>query len=254
MDARIQQSVVANLTSRPAPIESGPFVIGVDPATDNPGINYATPLPGAAITAANVSALVAAFREAGRQPRLEYVTGCAPGLEALLVAAGFTVEARHRYLVCRPGTAVRREPPPGFDLRTPATDRDRADMVHAQNRAFGGDPAPARADVDRVGRLQDRGGVAVMAVTDTGDCAGGGLAVPPNGAVSEVAGIAVRKPYRRRGLAGAITARITAGLFADGVEIAWLEASGEDSLRVYERVGYRPAGDRLYVGMSPMLG
>ncbi|MBM0259860.1 GNAT family N-acetyltransferase, partial [Micromonospora sp. 4G55] len=70
------------------------------------------------------------------------------------------------------------------------------------------------------------------------------------GAVSEVAGIAVRSPYRRQGLAGAITAAITRRLFTTGVEIAWLEASGEKSWRVYERVGYRPAGQRLYIAMD----
>ncbi|MFI7249344.1 GNAT family N-acetyltransferase [Micromonospora chalcea] len=57
-------------------------------------------------------------------------------------------------------------------------------------------------------------------------------------------------PYRRRGLASAITADITRRLFGAGTEAAWLEASGEESWRVYERVGYRPAGQRLYIAVS----
>ena len=85
---------------------------------------------------------------------------------------------------------------------------------------------------------------------EDGICAGGGQATPPNDAVSEVAGIAVRTPYRRRGLAGAITAEVTRMLFSKGVEVAWLEASGEESWRVYERVGYRPAGQRLYIALN----
>jgi len=129
MDARIQQSVVANLSARPRPIEAGPFVIGVDPDTDNPGINYATPRPGAAITAADVTALVAAFREADRKPRLEYVTSCAPGLEALLAGAGFTVEARHDYLVCTPDGLVTPPAPDGYELCEPATERQRAGVA-----------------------------------------------------------------------------------------------------------------------------
>ena len=28
---------------------------------------------------------------------------------------------------------------------------------------------------------------------------------------------------------------------------AWLEASGPDSWRIYERIGYRPTGKRLYI-------
>ena len=250
MDARIQQSVVANLSARPAPVEVGPFVIGVDPATDSPGINYASPRPDVAITPADVTALVAAFREAGRKPRLEYVTSCAPGLEALLAAAGFTVEARHDYLVCSPGSLTTPPTPDGFDLREPATEEHCAAMVSAQHDAFGGELMASEADVARVRRLQSSGGVAVMAVTGEGTCAGGGQAVAPNARVSEVAGIGVRKPYRRRGLAGAITAGITERLFAAGTEIAWLEASGEDSWRVYERIGYRPAGKRLYIALD----
>ncbi|MFI7212732.1 GNAT family N-acetyltransferase [Micromonospora maritima] len=250
MDARIQQSVVANLRNRPVPLEVGPFVIGTDPTTSSPSINYATPRPGAAVTAADVAALVAAFRAAGRKPRLEYVTSCAPGLEALLTGAGFVVEARHTYLLCVPGTL---RTPPALDhvrLHEPATDTERAALVGAQNEAFGGDPVASGADVARLRRQQGAGGVAVMAVTDGGTCAGGGGAAPPAGGVSEVAGIAVRTPYRRRGLAGAITADVTRRLFDVGVEVAWLEASGADSWRVYERVGYRPAGGRLYIALS----
>jgi len=250
MDARIQQSVVANLSHRPAPVEVGPFVIGIDPGTDSPGINYATPVPGVAITRSDVDDLVAAFREAARKPRLEYVVSAAPRLEALLTAAGFTVEARHDYLICVPGALTAPPATGGFDLREPSTGAERLALTAAQIEAFGGDPASATTDGDRLARLQSAGGAAVMAVAADGTCAGGGQAVPPRGGVSEVAGIAVVERFRRRGLGGAITARITERLFAAGADVAWLEASGEDSWRVYERIGYRPAGKRLYIALE----
>ncbi|MFG1721132.1 GNAT family N-acetyltransferase [Micromonospora chalcea] len=250
MDARIQQSVVVNLSRRPAPVEVGPFVVGLDPTTTSPYINYATPRPGAAVTAADVAALVAAFRAADRRPRLEYVTSCATDLEALLTAAGFTVEARHTYLVCVPDTLASPPVPDHLSLCEPGADWQRAALISVQNEAFGGDPVASEADVARLRRQQDAGGVAVMAVSDDGTCAGGGGAAAPVSAVSEVAGIAVRAPYRRRGLASAITADVTRRLFSAGTEVAWLEAGGEDSWRVYQRVGYRPAGQRLYTAMS----
>jgi hypothetical protein len=34
-------------------------------------------------------------------------------------------------------------------------------------------------------------------------------------------------------------------VFSGGAELAWLEASGDTSWRVYDRVGYAPAGQRL---------
>ncbi|XVU23874.1 GNAT family N-acetyltransferase [Actinoplanes sp. CA-054009] len=250
LDVRIQQSVVANLATRPTPVHTGPFVIGVDPSTDSTGINYATPLPGAQISGADVAALVAAFRSYDRKPRLEYVVSTAPGLERLLLDAGFTVEERHEYLVCTTDSIEPVPAPDGYTLREPATGADRAAMIAVQNAAFGGDPVATEADVARIAALQARGGIAVMAVAPDGTCAGGGVAVPPNGAVSEVAGIAVPKQHRRRGIAGAVTAGITRRLFAAGTEIAWLEASGDDSWRVYERVGYRPTGRRLYIALD----
>jgi ribosomal protein S18 acetylase RimI-like enzyme len=248
VDARIQNSVVANLSGRPAPIHSGPFVLGIDLGTDSPGINYATPIPGQPLSAAGVAAMVAAFRAQNRQPRLEYVVSTAPGLEALLLAAGFEVEERHDYLTCTPETLSIPPTPDGFALRAPSTDADRAAMIAAQHLGFAGVAEAAPDQVARMSRLQSRGGIAVMAVeTATGRCAGGGQAVPPHDGVSEVAGIAVPSAYRRRGLAAAVTADITARLFAAKAEIAWLEASGPDSGRIYERIGYRPAGKRLYI-------
>ncbi|MEW2590419.1 GNAT family N-acetyltransferase [Micromonospora aurantiaca] len=250
MDARIQQSVVVNLSRRPAPVEVGPFVIGLDPTTASPYVNYATPRPGAAVTAADVAALVAAFHAADRKPRLEYVTSCVPDLEALLTTAGFTVEARHTYLVCAPDTLASPPVPDHLRLCEPGTDSQRAALISVQNEAFGDDPVASEADVARLRRQQDAGGVVVTAVTEDGDCAGGGGAAAPVGAVSEVAGIAVRASYRRRGLASAITADVTRRLFGAGAEVAWLEAGGEDSWRVYDRVGYRPGGQRLYTAVN----
>jgi GNAT superfamily N-acetyltransferase len=153
------------------------------------------------------------------------------------VPAGFTVEASHDYLVCAPGSLTMPPTPDGFGLAEPATEEQRAASVSAQNEAFGGESAASAADVRRVLRFQSNGGVAVMAVTRAGSRAGGGQAVAPNGGVSEVAGMAVRKPYRQRGLGGAIAADIASRLFAVAAEIAWLEAPGEDSWRGWERVG-----------------
>ncbi|SCL20405.1 Acetyltransferase (GNAT) domain-containing protein [Micromonospora rhizosphaerae] len=250
MDARVQRSVIANLSLRPNAIEVGPFVIGWDPTTDSRFVNYATPQLDAVVTPADVTTLVAAFRDIDRVPRLEYVTSCAPGLEQQLIDAGFTVEARHDYLVCSPDSLTVPATPDGFEVAEPATDAQRAGLVAVQNEAFGEEPVATPADIARVRRVQDNGGVVMLVRNGDGVCVAGGQATPPSAGVSEVAGIAVRKECRRRGIAGALTAAITARLFATGVEVAWLEASGTDSWRVYERVGYVPTGKRLYIALD----
>jgi ribosomal protein S18 acetylase RimI-like enzyme len=251
MDINVQRSVIALLSLRPKVVETGPFVIGWDPTTDSRFINYASPRPGADITAADVTALVEAFREIERVPRLEYVVSCAPDLEAALLAAGFTVEARHDYLVCSPESLVVPPAPEGFELRVPVTDEERAGTIAAQNEAFGAEPVATPADVARMRHTQDSGGAVMFArAAATGGYAGGGQASPPSAGMAEVAGIAVRESFRRRGIGGALTAAITERAFAAGVGGAWLEASGENSWRVYERVGYVPTGKRLYIALD----
>lgn len=73
---------------------SGPFVLRFDPRWASPYVNYAIPDDGAAPTAAEVDALVQAFRERDRRPRLEYLPGCAPQAEPALLAAGLLAAAR----------------------------------------------------------------------------------------------------------------------------------------------------------------
>jgi ribosomal protein S18 acetylase RimI-like enzyme len=250
MDNIVQNSVVSNLSRRPETVEVGPFVIGWDPSTDSRHINYATPRVDAVIAASDVVALVAAFRAIDRVPRLEYVTSCAPTLEKQLLDAGFAVEARHEYLTCTPGSLAVPVVPEGFEIAEPASDEERAGVVAAQNEAFGGEPVATPADVAGLRRTQEAGGVVMFARGVDGGYVGGGQATAPGAGVSEVAGIAVREPYRRRGIAGALTALITERVLAAGADGAWLEASGENSWRVYERVGYAPTGKRLYIALD----
>lgn len=248
MDLRIQRCVVSHLRTRPKVLEIGPFVAGLDPDTESPFINYASPQPGVPVTAADVTDLITAFTGAGRKPRLEYVASCSPELEALLTAAGFAVEERNQYLVCLPERLSAHAVPDGLVLEEPSTDPDRAAVVAAQNAAFGDLPDERpEAAVARMRRTQERGGVVLGARTLDGRWVGGGQGAPPSDGVSEVAGIAVIESFRRRGVGAAISAGVASRLFDRGVTVAWLEASGDDSWRVYERVGFAPAGHRLYI-------
>lgn len=250
MDNIVQQSVVARLSQRPDTIDVGPFVIGWDPTTDSRYVSYATPRPTEPITAGDVTALVEAFRRIDRIPRLEYVPGCSPSLEPLLLAAGFAVEARHTYLACTPDSLVVPPDPEGFEVFEPETDADRHGGIVVQNEAFGGAATATPSDVARMARTQRTGGVVLVARSTTGEYAGAGQASPPGVGLVEVAGIAVHERFRRRGIAAALTAAITATAFERGAEAAWMEASGEESWRVYERVGFVPSGQRLYIALD----
>ncbi|MBJ6641615.1 hypothetical protein H4K36_34295 [Streptomyces sp. DHE7-1] len=45
----------------------------------------------------------------------------------------------------------------------------------------------------------------------------------------------------------AVTAALAEATFSRGTSSVWLEYSGEGSRRVFERVGFRPRGTRLYL-------
>lgn len=256
MDTNVQSFAVANLQRRPDVVETGGFVAGFDPATSSPFINYATPLPGARPTTDDVRSLIDAFRVRGLLPRLEYAPDAAPDVEAALRSAGFTVEETHSYLVCTPATLI---PSPcraaGGDgpavlVETPASDEEYAAVDAALVESFEGVHASSADGVARLRRLQENGGGVRFVRAPDGTCAGAASCSAPAVGTAELAGVGTRPAFRGRGIAGAVTGALTGAMFDRGAESVWLEFSGEGSRRVYERLGYRPQGTRLYMRLE----
>ncbi|MGW2281342.1 GNAT family N-acetyltransferase [Streptomyces sp. NPDC001770] len=252
MDTNVQSFAVVNLRRRPVVVETGGFVAGFDPATSSPYINYATPLPGARPTPDDVRALVGAFRGRGLLPRLEFAPDAAPAVEAALRGAGFTVEEVHPYLVCTPATLIPRPVGKGPDLlvETPVSEKEYAAIDAALSESFDGAFAPTTHGTARLRRTQESGGGVRFVRASDGSCAGGASCSAPAVGTAELAGVGTRPAFRGRGIAGAVTAALTGAMFDRGAESVWLEFSGEGSRRVYERLGYRPRGTRLYMRLE----
>ncbi|MCW7940720.1 GCN5 family acetyltransferase [Streptomyces hygroscopicus] len=254
MDIDVQSFAVANLRRRPEAVEIGGFVAGFDPATTSPYINYATPLPGARPTGRDVTALIEAFRDRGLKPRLEFAPDAAPAVDPALRQAGFTTEAVHEYLVCTRGTLT--SLPDGgrsaaaFSVETPCTDEDYAAIDAALSEAFVGEFASSPEGAARLRRTQENGGAVRFVRAPDGSCAGAATCSAPAVGTSELAGVGTRPAFRGHGIAASVTAALTETLLARGARSVWLEYSGEGSRRVYERVGYRPEGTRLYVTLE----
>ncbi|GAA3392608.1 GNAT family N-acetyltransferase [Cryptosporangium minutisporangium] len=246
MGTNVQSFAVTNLRRRPIALEVGPFVVGLEPTTTSPLLNYATPLPGAEPTDRSVAALITAFRERGLQPRLEFAPDAAPAVEPALRRAGFTTEARNEYLVCTPSTLAL---PAGVGVETPGTDDEYAQIDAALSEAFGGEFPPSRDGADRLRRIEDTGGAVRFVRASDGGCAGAGTCSPLAEGTAELAGVGTRPEYRGRGIGGAVTAALTAALLDRGASSVWLEYGGDGSRRVYERVGFRPGGTRLYLSL-----
>jgi len=247
MGINVQSFAVANLRRRPVVVEVGGFVAGFDPETTSPYINYATPLPGAEPTARDVAALIGAFRERELKPRLEFAPDTAPAVQPALLAAGFSTEETHEYLVCTPDTL---KVDTTQIVATPVTDEDYAALDAALAEAFDGEFAPSAHGAARLRRAQENGGAVRFVRAPDGSCAGGASCSAPAEGTSELSGVGTRPPLRGRGIAGAVTAALTEAMFTQGAASVWLEYSGEGSRRVYERVGFRPRGTRLYVSLE----
>jgi predicted GNAT family acetyltransferase len=80
---------------------------------------------------------------------------------------------------------------------------------------------------------------------------GSGTYTSPRLATTEVAGIAVRAPYRRRGIGATVTAALTRAAFEDGLDCVWLAPAGPTQERMYASIGYRSLGEVLYILKEP---
>jgi GNAT superfamily N-acetyltransferase len=229
----------------------GPFLATFSRHSANPFLSYAIPDEHARPTDAAVAALVAAFHRRQRRPRLEYLPSLARSVETVLVRAGFTVEGRLPVLACPPGAEVPQPAPAGFRLAAPDSDDDLYDLLAVQHEAYREPAPPTDADVARLRRLVEGGGLAALArEAGTGAAAGAGVCDYIHDGVGELAGFAVRQAYRRRGVAAAITWWLTAAAHRAGAPGVFLTPAGEAEERIYARVGYRRVEEILHISLG----
>ncbi len=228
-------------------VRIGPFTARFDLDSDNPFRNYAVPDAGAAPAGDDIAALIGVFEQRGRRPRLEYVPQVAPALEAALLGAGFAVERRPRLMICARDAVPDLPAPEGIELVVPAGERELRDAAAAQQEAYG-EPPPTAGDVERLRRTLEAGGMVVLARDAAShDPAGAGLYPAPCEGATEIAGIGVRPPFRRRGIAAALTVRLLEQAFAAGIAAPWLMAAGDDEARIYARAGFVTVGEVLHI-------
>lgn len=218
----------------------GPFVARFTPGSRHPMLNYAVPNDDADPSPREIEALVQAFRQRGRKPRLEYAADGAPALEGALVAAGFEVEARLPLMACHPADARPIHPPSDFAVLRAETAVDHADAIVVADEAYGElATVPGPAAIASRQAMSAAGGAVVLARERvTRMAAGSGLFPPPCDGVTELAAVGTRGAFRRRGVATAVTSLLAECASASGVDLLWLTPEHNDSERIYARVGF----------------
>lgn len=243
LNARLLAYLRSSAERRPLSRRSGPFLATFD--TDrNIYLNYAMPDDDADPSPANVAALIALFEAHGRKPRLEYIPAAAPKVEAALLAAGFVAEARVPVMLCTPHMAVHTPATRDIEVFLPTTDDDLTATEAAQSQAYG---SPPRGLAGHKRALRAGGIVAAARDVGSGAIVGGGVATAPRSGIGEIAGIGVHSGFRRRGAAGAITARLAREAFARGFELLWLTPGGQEAERIYARAGFQAVSEALHI-------
>lgn len=248
--AQIQEYIRVNAARGRETERIGPFLATFSTHTANRYLSYAIPEAGAQPTPADAAALIAAYQRRGRVPRLEYLPGLAPDVEPALVAAGFTVEQRLPLLACPLGALINQPVPAGIELVEPRTDEEIRGMLTAQHEAYEELAPPSEADVASRRRHIESGGIAVLARdTASGEPAGGGACDVVHSDIGELVGFGVRTPYRRRGIAGAITSYLTRKAHEAGAVTAFLTPEGPAVERIYARAGFKRIDEVLFLSV-----
>jgi GNAT superfamily N-acetyltransferase len=249
VDSTIQSYLRSVVSAGSRDVERvGPFLAGFDRDSDHPYLSYAIPDDGAQPTAGDVAALRSAFERRGRVPRLEFLPSVAPAAETALTAGGFAVEGVLPLMICAAGESPDLAPPDGVELVLPETDEELQAGGAVARGAFGDPGEPGPEDLARTHRFLTAGGLAVLArEAESGLAVGWGVFIAPRDGATELAGIGVRDSHRRRGIAGAITARLAREAFARGVTTAFLTPGDDGAERVYARAGFVPRSSMLHM-------
>jgi GNAT superfamily N-acetyltransferase len=233
----IQACLRAGIEDRATTV--GPFLVLINPHSDNAFRNYAVPVDGAAPTDADVTALIEFFTGRDRAPRLEYVRP-APAVDEPLRAAGFGVTDT-LMLMALDGDLAAEPDAAGYHVRLVTAEDDLRQVVAVQDIAYG--EAPTEPDPGGLLRTVAAGGCVALAVhTATGAPVGGGLATDPQGGLVEIAAIGVLPEHRGHGVGALVSWALTAESLRRGHQ-PFLQVERDEPLRVYQRIGYRVIGD-----------
>ena len=224
-------------------VRVAPFTAFVDHRRSLKFFSFAVPDVGAGAEAqAALGPLAQAFAERGRTGRIELVVDLTPDLPAAIEAAGWSLSERIPIMVCTPDTLVSPPVPEGVEIIVPGADSP-DDVVAGWHRtlgvAFGDEKEVEEAEV-QVWRERAPTSFYAAAVCD-GEVVGTAAGAPIVLGNSEVGAVGTLPAHRRRGVAGALTARVAAAGFAAGAERVWL-TSAPEAEGIYARAGFSVVG------------
>ena len=226
-------------------VRVAPFTAFVDDVRSLKYFSFALPDVGAgADAAAALAPLREAFAARDRNARIECFEELFPDLAAVLEADGWVLSERLPVMICTAADHVTPSAPDGLVVESvgPQSSDGQITEYHVAMRTGFGDDEPVTPAM--IERMRAGPSFAVAGRLD-GQVVGTANCTQPALGVVEVGGVATLPEYRRRGIAGALTAATVSKAFAAGAEMAWLTAADEGAERIYARAGFRVAGTQL---------
>ena len=218
-------------------VSVAPFTAYFHPSDSLKFLNYAIPEDGADPDEQAIERLREAFRSHDMLPRLEWIDEAAPRVARALERAGMREELRTPLMTLAPDDLM--QPVVEDAIVSVVGEDELREAADIQRVAFGGTP-----HAEDQAPEPPNGGLVLARVQ--GEAASVAQWTAVFDGHSEIVGVATAEAYRRRGLAGLVTAAAARAAFEDGASTCVLSPGDETALRVYARAGFRPVATMLH--------
>ncbi|MEM7125516.1 MAG: GNAT family N-acetyltransferase [Chloroflexota bacterium] len=192
------------------------------------------------------------FIERQRKPCLNFLDVSAPGLANHLKTAGFEEIGKWPLLTCTEDTYVAELQVPGLAFEMISSESPLEAVREGWNaNARGYDMNADLATDEQVNEFRNHpGNWRGFTARLYGEVVGAGMFEVIRNGVTELVGITTLEPYRRRGIASALTAHATQIAFSMGVDVTFLIPANNEAHRIYTRVGYQHHATQMSYRLS----
>jgi ribosomal protein S18 acetylase RimI-like enzyme len=183
---------------------------------------------------------VAIYDEVGHHPSIQTRDHVDAALEPQLAADGWEIAIKLPGMVLE-SRAPDADPPAGVEIRTVATEQDRAAWLEAGLGGFASDEMDREALGSIASHLGAVTGGSIMSfygVADDRPVATAQVFVDPESRVGVVGWVGTLPEFRRRGIGTAVTRAATNAGFDMGAEVVGLQATAA-GFPIYEKLGFR---------------
>ncbi len=193
------------------------------------------------------------FIEYGRKPCLVFIEELFPHLTTVLRSSAWSQQKRLQIMICTLETYHATIDIPGLTIITLSSRSSLEEICEGlDTNASGFDSQAERVTSQEAERFrQDLILSRAFTTRLHGQPVGAGMFTDIHEDLTELVGITTLEPFRRRGIATALTAHMTQIAFKQGARQVFLIAVNELASHIYERVGFRPYATYVHYEYLP---